>query len=186
VLSASAASAATWDDLSTRTALAALDAAPIAGFGVGGGGTRLPGTIRPDATEPALVVNFVVAGPSDPNGKVPALNAVPGSGVANLSIADPETVIPTTGSIVFSVASNVLTLPAQTKCTTSIAVTAGTTKLYSARTKPYTVSPLTVWLWAFVASRPTYSGPATMVGKVSCTGPAGTKSTMKSAALFFQ
>ena len=57
-----------------------------------GAGTSVAQT-APTTTTPGVLVAFISAGLRDPNGKVPVLNGVPGAGVANLSVALPQTVL---------------------------------------------------------------------------------------------
>ena len=43
--------------------------------------------------QPGVMANFITAGNVDPKARVPALNAVPGAGVQNLSVALPVSVL---------------------------------------------------------------------------------------------
>src|ERR1700676_3652356 len=67
--------------------------------GAGACGALLTGVAMSDAAQypaaipTAVMANFIAAGAPDPNGKVPALNAVPGAGVANVSMAMPVAVL---------------------------------------------------------------------------------------------
>jgi hypothetical protein len=126
------------------------------------------------AATPALAapggITFTVIGPVDSAGKVPALNAVPGSAISNVSIPVPLRVIGAGAGYTVTVASQ--NFGFKGTCVTGYTLTAnvaGTlTTLASAATTPYQCGKNTVWVWVFnTPAIPSDLGAATLTGTVT-------------------
>jgi hypothetical protein len=113
---------------------------------------------------------FISAGALDPNGKVPAIDAVPGSGVTNSDIAQPLAVLTHGTSYVFSVAlQNVnFTGTYQVSYTLTQIQLNKTVTLDSGKNSSFTCNPGGQWLFAFDGKAiPDFPGPATLTGTVT-------------------
>ncbi len=110
-------------------------------------------------------ITYAVIGDIDPNGKVPALNGVPGAGVANVDVPIPLYVL--AGGSAYAITVGTQNNSFAGSCTVSYTLTAvigGTkTTLGSATTQPYNCGKGTTWAWAFnTPALPNFKGAATL------------------------
>jgi len=121
------------------------------------------------AVVPGILPAFITAGIIDPNGKVPALNAVPGSGVANLSEAMPLTILNHGNSYSYLVALQDYNFTGT--CVVSFKLTqlqnGNIVTLDSGTIKTFDSSPGQVWAWVKTGKPiPNAPGIATLMGSV--------------------
>lgn len=161
----SAPAAQSWEDVSTQTALAALDFAPPV-FGV-----PHVAVVRfarvPNAAPVGYLTNFVAAGIAQSG--VPCFDCVGGASTGfNVGLTAPYNYITTGETAQYSLSFTNITNTAF--CKLSWAIAAGKTVLDAFS---YTIkSPGTYssYVYGFDRSRPSYSGPAILAGKVMCKG----------------
>lgn len=112
----------------------------------------------------------VTAGEIDRNGKVPALNAVPGSAVSNLDIAVPQTVLTHGQSYCFTVALQDFNVTGEYEVDYFIVQTVNgktTVVQYDLMVSGKQSAPGDMWVWdVFGKALPDSPGPATLVGRV--------------------
>jgi hypothetical protein len=145
--------------IAIAAAVLAVTMAPFRGFAQ----SQAPATI------PGVLPAFITAGPIDPNGKVPATNAVPGAGVANLDLSFPQTILTQGTSYWYLVALNDYNFTGT--CVISFKLTqvqGGTTvTLDSGTIKSFSCSTNTVWAWTKLGKPIPHSpGIATLTGSV--------------------
>jgi hypothetical protein len=122
------------------------------------------------ATSPPGFVTFVTGGAPDPNGKVPAFNVVPGAGVPNFSIANPQGAFVHGGIYTYCIATHDLSFTGNSAFSYKITRKVGTTvtTLQSkVLIKNFAISP---GIWAFCingAALPNSPGLATLTGAVT-------------------
>jgi hypothetical protein len=124
---------------------------------------------RPAVATPGMLPAFIAAGNIDPNGKVPALNAVPGAGVSNLSLAFPVTVLNHGTRYVYSVVLQDFNFTGSATVSFKLTqVQSGkTVTLDSSTIKTFTTAPGNVWIWVTTgAAIPNSPGVATLTGYV--------------------
>ena len=117
-----------------------------------------------------VIPAFISAGLPDPNGKVPAANAVPGSGVSNLDISFPLLLLTHGSSYVFTIALQDIDFTGT--CQASYTLTQiqlnKTVTLDSAKDPTFSCNPGTIWFWTFTGKPiPDFPGPATLTGTVT-------------------
>jgi hypothetical protein len=135
------------------------------------------------ATVPGMLPAFISAGYIDPNGKVPTINAVPGSGIENLDISFPVTVLNHGTNYVYSVV--VQDNNYSGKCTVAYKLTqvqnGKTVTLDSLTITSFTTAPGNVWLWVATGKAiPNSPGIATLTGILTY---GGTTTTTKTSVL---
>jgi len=120
---------------------------------------------------PGILPAFITAGLSDPAGRVPALNAVAGAAVANLSIATPTTILTHGQHYTYTVALQDNNYTGPYTITYSLTQVSGTTTktLQSATiVSNKTAGPGSYWVWAINApAAPNYPGLATLTGTIT-------------------
>jgi hypothetical protein len=120
-------------------------------------------------TVPGVLPAFITAGLIDPNGKVPAVNGVPGAGTPNMAVAFPTTVLTHGTSYVYTVAAQNYSFSGT--CVASYKLTqlqSGKTVILDSGTIN-TFSCASGEEWAFAAfgnAIPNSPGPATLIGLV--------------------
>jgi hypothetical protein len=119
------------------------------------------------AASPPGLVSAVVAGTPDPDHKVPTFNGVPGAGVQNLDVADPQTVLVHGGIYTYCVAMQDVDFTGD--ATFSYKITQGTKTLEGATLKTNAaVTPGGVWAYCINGkSLPDSPGAAVLNGTVS-------------------
>jgi len=120
---------------------------------------------------PGILPAFITAGLSDPAGRVPALNAVAGAAVANLSIATPTTILTHGQHYTYTVAMQ------DNNYTGTYTITYSLTQVVGATTKTLqtgtivsnkNAGPGSYWVWAINApAAPTSPGLATLTGTIT-------------------
>jgi hypothetical protein len=111
------------------------------------------------AGPPGLVPAFITAGYPDPAGIVPTINKVSGSGVTNLDISFPVTVLTPGQQYVYS--STVSFELTQVQNGTTVTLDSGTITTFK-------TAPGDVWLWvATGAAIPASPGVATLTGLIT-------------------
>jgi hypothetical protein len=113
---------------------------------------------------------FISAGAVDPNGTVPAIDGVPGSGVTNYDIAQSLAVLTQGTAYVFSIALQDVNFTGT--CQVSYTLTQiqldKTVTLDSGKNSSFACSPGQLWLFAFDGKAiPDFPGPATLTGTVT-------------------
>jgi hypothetical protein len=116
-------------------------------------------------------ITFTVVGFADPNGKVPVINGVPGSGVTNLAVPFPVYYLNHGSNYNVTIGSNT-TPKFQGNCVTEYilygTVSGKAKKISSAKTKPYACGKETYWAYDWnTPTIPAYIGPASVVAEVS-------------------
>ena len=144
--------------------------------------------VRGDETPaaPGVMTTFVTAGAIDPNGKVPAVNAVPGSGVPNLDIAAPLAILQHGSAYVYLLASQNTTFSGTCKDTYELTQIQGGKKVVldsGVMKSAYTCDAGQFWSWAIVGKAvPDAPGLATLTGTVTY----GTKKISTKLAVLIQ
>jgi hypothetical protein len=160
------------DALPTALTLKDFDTAFVL-FGNSGGGSYAEGnitSIRVDDTG-GVIPAFITAGSPDPDGKVPTVNGVSGSGVTNLDVPFPLTLLSHGSSYVFTIAFQNINFTGT--CQASYKLTQvqynKTVTLDSGTSSSITsCNPGTVWYWYWGSKViPDYPGPATLTGTVT-------------------
>jgi hypothetical protein len=164
--------------LSTQTAMAALDSAPLVSGPSRVVTRRLP--IHYSAKGPAFLIAFVAAG--EAIGGVPCIDCVDDATSGdNIGLTGPINYVAKGAEWQYTLSFSVLKL--KTKCKLAWAITKGKTVIDSfAKTLPIKGTGGYV-LYGVNRPRPTYSGVAELTGKVTC-GKAGSQTTQ--APLYFQ
>jgi hypothetical protein len=123
------------------------------------------------ATVPAMLPTSITAGYIDPNGKVPTINGVSGSGVENLDISFPVAQLVHGNQYVYSI--TVQDNNYTGSCTVSYSLTqvqsGKTVKLDGAKITTFTTAPGNIWLWVATGKAiPNSPGVATLAGTFKC------------------
>ena len=134
-------------------------------------------------TVPGVLPAFITAGVVDPNGKVPALNGVPGSGIANLDIAQPATILAHGTNYWYIVAFQDTTFNGMCSVTFSLTQVQGTKTVtldHGTVKSSYSCAPASTWAWAVLGKAvPNAPGLATLTGFVKYgTKTVATKTTV--------
>lgn len=125
------------------------------------------------AVPKAVMANFITAGRVDPNGKVPAVNAVPGAGVPTLSVAVPFAILQHGTVYTYLLSSQNVTFNGTCRDSYSLTQGTGASKvvLDSHLIKSYACTPGSPWEWAINgAPVPNSPGLATLTGTVTFGG----------------
>lgn len=117
-----------------------------------------------------IVPAFITAGVPDPKGKVPALNGVTGSGVLNLDIAFPMTLLTHGSNYVYTFSFEDVNFTGT--CQASFTLTQiqfnKTVTLDSGKDPSFSCGPGSFWFWTFNGKViPDFPGPATLTGTVT-------------------
>ena len=151
--------------LSTQSTLAAvLDSAPEA---TGGREVFRKLAIHPDAKLPAILINFVANGPNQAG--VPCINCVSGASTGdNIGMTGPSSYVLSNFTWQYELSFTDLTYSG--KCKLAWAITSGnkTIDSFSATLHIPSSAQGGFVLFAISRSRPNYSGPATLTGRVTC------------------
>ena len=155
------------DALPTALTLADFNDAFVA-FGTGGATGNIT-SLRVDDTG-GIIPAFMTAGPIDPNGKVPAIDGVPGSGVLNGDIALPLTLLAHGTSYEYTIAFQDVNFTGS--CQVSFTLTQiqfnKTVTLDSGKNSSFTCNPTTQWLFGFTGKAiPNFPGPAILTGTIT-------------------
>jgi len=126
-------------------------------------------TSKAPAAIPGVLPAFITAGPIDPNGKVPVFNGVPGSGVTNLDLGVPLTVLTQGSNYMYTVALQDVSFNGT--CVVSYKLTqvqgTKTVTLDSNTINSFPCSAGGVWAWALSGKViPNSPGIATLTGSV--------------------
>jgi hypothetical protein len=135
------------------------------------------------AAVPGVLPAFITAGIVDPNGKVPALNGVPGSGIANLDIAMPATILAHGTNYWYLVALQDTTFNGTCSITFSLTQVQGTKTVtldHGTVKSSFSCGPASSWAWAASGKAvPNAPGLATLTGFVKYgTKTVATKTTV--------
>ena len=118
------------------------------------------------ASGPGILPAFIAAGAPDPAGKIPNLDAVPGSLVGNLDIAQPETVLMHGQRYVYTVAMESATYTGEYSVSYRLThLVSGKTEVLQSGTivSNRSTKPLNYWVWVILAKAiPDSPGPATL------------------------
>jgi hypothetical protein len=118
------------------------------------------------AVQPGVMANFIAVGLVDPQGRVPAINAVPGAGVQNLAVALPTSVLQHGTSYEYVLSSQNVTFKGT--CIDSYTLSRGKVILDHKVIRTYACAPGNEWEWAAVGKAiPNSPGPATLTGTVT-------------------
>ncbi len=178
VLPAGASTVRSWEDVSTQTALAALDSAPRALTAPLGGMVRLP--IHPNAGAPAFITNFVTVGPGQTG--VPCFSCVSGAQTKNnIGLTAPYNYVLSNEIAQYTISFTDITNTGN--CTLSWAIASGKTKIDAFSYLLKSPAGGSSYVIAFNRNRPSYSGAAVLTGKVACTG-SGSQSV--TTTMYFQ
>jgi hypothetical protein len=111
---------------------------------------------------------YAVIGATDPNNKVPALDAVPGAGISNVSVALPVDIL--LPGVSYTVVFGVQNLGFNGTCTASYILGAGANGeqvISNYYTEPYTCAAHSIWTFPFpVGAIPNIPGPALLTATV--------------------
>ena len=121
-------------------------------------------TVSPAAVS-GMIPTSMTAGYVDPNGKVPTVNAVPGSGVENVDLSFPTALL--VHGVRYVYATTVQDNNYTGSCTVSFKLTqvhAGKTVVLDSGTiNTFSTKPGNVWLWVILGKAiPNSPGPATL------------------------
>jgi hypothetical protein len=175
--SALSASASVDAALSNKTALAALDSAPSVAT-PSRAITRHVATIHPDAKAPPFLINFVTAGPDV--GGVPCISCVNSASTpANIGLSAPENYVETGAVWQYAMSFTDITFKGNCKLAWSIAAGKKVIDSFSTKTS---AKAGTFKMFGFDRNRPSYSGSAVLMGKVTC----GPTSQTTQTTLYFQ
>jgi hypothetical protein len=176
----SASSAAVGSDdvaLSTRTALAALDSAPIL---INPGQEvicRLP--IHPNAKSMPFLINFVSGGEAQKG--VPCFSCVSGAQTKdNVGLTGPDSYIPTGATWQYTLSFTDITFKGTCKLAWAIAAGKKVIDQFAVTVKITQAGGFA--LYGINRGRPSYSGSAVLTGKVTC--GSGAPQTTQTALLF--
>ena len=117
-----------------------------------------------------VILTSVTAGAGDPNGKVPAINAVPGAGVSNADLSFPLAVLTHGTAYYVQMTSQNTTFDGTCKNTYKLTqVQSGkTVTLLSGSVAPYTCAAGTFWAWyAGTKAVPNAPGAATLTATIT-------------------
>jgi hypothetical protein len=117
-----------------------------------------------------IVPAFITAGLPDPNGKVPTLNGVAGSGITNLDISFPMTLLTHGSSYIYTLSFQDVNFTGT--CQASFTLTQiqfnKTVTLDTEKDPAFSCGPGTFWFWTFGGKViPDFPGPATLTGTVT-------------------
>jgi len=136
---------------------------------------------------PGVLPSFIVAGEPDPDGKVPVFNGVPGSGVSNIAVADPETVLTHGKNYVYTVFFEDYNVTGTYKVEYELTQVVGTTTKTLQKGTIVTgksFTPGTLWAWVIEGPAiPDSPGLATLEGKIKYGTDYGTEATVKTPVL---
>ncbi len=164
--------------LSTRTAMAALDAAPLVSGPSREVTRRLP--IQSSAKGPAFLIDFVEAGLAQ--GGVPCITCVDGASTQdNIGLTGPVSYVPKKTEWQYSLSFSVAKLKAT--CKIAWAITAGKKLIDSFAVNAKIDQTGGYVLYGLDRKRKSYSGAAQLTGKVTC-GKAGSQTAQ--APLYFE
>jgi len=127
-----------------------------------------------------VIPAFITAGFTDPNGKVPTLNGVPGSGVNNLDVAMPLTTLVVGTTYVYTIALQDVNFSGTCKASFKLTQVQfnKTVTLDSGSVQSFNCVPGGVWAWVWGGKPiPNYLGPATLTGTVTYGSSTATTST---------
>lgn len=124
-----------------------------------------PDAVGATAT-PGVMANFIAAGAIDPQRKVPALNAVAGAGVPNLSLALPVSVLVHGTAYQYLLSSQNVAFKGV--CIDSYTLSRGAVVLDHKTIRTYDCGANTEWEWTTVGKViPNSPGPAMLTGTVT-------------------
>jgi hypothetical protein len=137
------------------------------------------------AALPAMLPTSITAGHIDPAGKVPALNAVPGSKVTNSDIAFPLALLVHGSEYVYSITAEDNNYTGS--CTLSYTLTQvqdeKTVTLQSGNFKTFNTKPGNIWMWVALGKAiPDSPGLAKLTGTATC----GTSTNSISSTVLLQ
>jgi hypothetical protein len=133
------------------------------------------------AAPPGVIAAFITAGAIDPKRKVPALDAVKGAGISNISMASPLAVLKHGSFYAFILTSQNVTFKGT--CADSYVLQRGAKILARGSIHTYGCAPGTYWEWEAVSPAiPNSPGLATLVGTVTFGG----KKTTTSATVLIE
>lgn len=178
-LPVSASAAQSWEDVSTQTALQALDYAPRTTVVPRAAFMRVP--IIPDKAAPLVLASFVEVGP-DQTG-VPCFNCVSGAGTTfNIGLTGPYNYVTAGAGGFWQYTMGFTTLKITgTSCNLAFSVAAGKTVLKSWSFTATGLVQFGGYLYGFNETV-AHHGAAVFVGKVTC----GTASSSVKTPLYFQ
>jgi hypothetical protein len=132
-----------------------------------------------------IIPAFITAGAPDPNGKVPEFNGVPGSGVTNLDLSIPLTLLTHGNFYVYSLSLQDINFTGT--CQASFTLTQmqfnKTVTIDSGKDETFSCTPGSQWLWLFGDKAiPDFPGPATLTGTVTY----GTEKATTTTTVIFQ
>lgn len=128
------------------------------------------------AATPGVIANFITAGAPDPRGKVPALDAVAGAGVSNITMASPIAILQHGRVYTYLMTSQNIAFKGI--CTDSYVLQRGAVVLGRGQIHTYDCAPGTYWQWAINGRTiPNSPGLATLTGTVTYGGKKATTST---------
>lgn len=136
-------------------------------------------SIVPDATAPAIIMNFVSNGPAQ--GGVPCISCVEGAQTNdNVGLTGPSSYVTKGSGWQYSLSFTDIKYKGKCKLAWTITSGAKTIDSFSATLNLTTAGGFV--LYALNRNRPAYSGSATLTGKVTCGG----NSRSTTAPLYFQ
>jgi hypothetical protein len=122
-------------------------------------------SIRPNASSPAILINFVSDGPNQ--GGVPCINCVNGASSSdNIGMTGPSSYIPAGAAWQYTLSFTDVSYKG--KCKLAWAITSGKKTIDSFAVTLNLTSSGGFVLYALARNRPKYSGAATLTGKVTC------------------
>ena len=125
------------------------------------------------AAPPGVIANFITAGTPDPKGRVPALDAVAGAGVQNITMASPLGILQHGRVYTLILTSQNNTF--RGVCADSYSLKQGTAVLASGKIHNYACQPGTYWQWSVNSPViPNKPGLATLTGTVTYGGKTAT------------
>jgi hypothetical protein len=163
---------------SSQSIDAILESAPQVTLHVLAAPSRANPALLP-AAAPKFLLNFVASGPTGK--KLPCFDCVNGKEAGTFGIADPDNYVLSDRIWTYIISFTSVTFTG--KCKLAWAITAGS-KVIDSFSGTATVGSIGVYdYWGF-RNRPSYSGSATLTGKLSCTG--GGPAQTATAPLVFQ
>jgi hypothetical protein len=139
----------------------------------GAGYAEAAQTVDTTAALPGVIANFITAGPTDPKGRIPVIDAVSGAGVRNIAIATPLGILEHGHVYTVIVTSQNNTFKGT--CTDSYTLKKGTTVLASGKIHTYACGLGTYWEWdTNTPAIPDKPGLATLTGTVTYEGKTAT------------
>jgi len=153
--------------LPTALALSDFILESYTGFGNGALGSITSVKVTNTA---GVIPAFITAGFTDPNGKVPTINGVSGSGVTNLDVAMPLTTLVVGTTYVYTIALQDVNFSGTCKASFKLTQVQfnKTVTLDSGSVESFNCAPGGAWAWAWGGKAiPNYLGPATLTGTVT-------------------